>query len=65
MKYCTPKPYRLLYTNHFGIKGIISYANSKAHLVSILAVIYARKKLNMDDLKLQEIQDLNCDEVLV
>ena len=59
MKYCIPKPYRLLYTNHFGIKGVVSYANSKAQLVSMLAVIYARKKLNIDDLKLQEIEERN------
>jgi len=56
MKYCIPKPYRLLYTNEFGVDGVISYANSEAHLVDILTVILARKKLNMNNVQLQEIK---------
>ena len=56
MKYCIPKPYRLLYTNEFGVDGVISYANSEAHLVDILTVILARKKVNMDNVQLQEIK---------
>jgi hypothetical protein len=56
MKYCVPKPYRLLYTNHFGVVGVISYANSEAHLQHILTAICARKKLNMDKVQLQEIK---------
>jgi len=56
MKYCIPKPYRLLYINHFGVEGVISYANSEAQVVDILTIIYARKKLKMDNVQLQELK---------
>jgi len=56
MKYRTHKPYRLLYKNHFGVEGVISYAKSEEQLVDILTVVYARKKLNMDNVRLQELK---------